>query len=75
MKDKKNIKFAIARAGNVIGGGDWSKGRLVPDCVKAWSRNKSVTIRNFASTRPWQHVLEVIYGYMLLALYLNNEKK
>ena len=75
LKDKKNIKFAIARAGNVIGGGDWSKGRLVPDCVKAWSRNKSVTIRNFASTRPWQHVLEVIYGYMLLALYLNNGKK
>lgn len=75
LKEKKNIKFAIARAGNVIGGGDWSEGRLIPDCVRAWSKNKSVVIRNFTSTRPWQHVLEVVYGYMLLSIHLNKNKK
>ena len=75
LRDKKNVKFAIARAGNVVGGGDWSRGRLIPDCIRAWSKNKPVKIRNFDSTRPWQHVLEVIYGYILLALNLNNGKK
>ena len=75
LKDKKNIKFATARAGNVIGGGDWSEGRLIPDCVKAWSKGKPVTIRNFSSTRPWQHVLEVVNGYMTLAYMISKEKK
>ena len=52
----------MARAGNVIGGGDWSENRLIPDCVKSWSNNKKAIIRNPKSTRPWQHVLEAIRG-------------
>jgi CDP-glucose 4,6-dehydratase len=52
----KNIKICIARAGNVIGGGDWSKNRIIPDCYKSWSKNKRAIIRNPNSTRPWQHV-------------------
>ena len=45
----------------MIGGGDWSKNRLIPDCVKSWSKNKKVLIRNPQSTRPWQHVLEAVW--------------
>ncbi len=74
---KKNNKIFIstARAGNVIGGGDWSVDRLIPDCVKSWSKNKSVIIRNPLSTRPWQHVLEAINGYLTLAQKLSQNKK
>ena len=71
---KKNINIVIARAGNVLGGGDWSKDRLVPDCIKSWVKNKAVTIRNPNSTRPWQHVIEIIYGYLLLAKNLDQNK-
>tara|TARA_Y100000813_G_C24133692_1_gene338844 strand:- start:413 stop:1204 length:792 start_codon:yes stop_codon:yes gene_type:complete len=69
------VKVGIGRAGNVIGGGDWSPHRLVPDCMKSWSNNEQVVIRNPNSTRPWQHVLEPLSGYLLLAskLYLNQE--
>jgi CDP-glucose 4,6-dehydratase len=66
------IFIAIARAGNVIGGGDWSANRLIPDCVRSWSTKKKVLIRSPHSTRPWQHVLEVIYGYITLAINLNK---
>jgi len=59
--------IASARAGNVIGGGDWAKDRLVPDCVRAFQRGDAVKIRNPTATRPWQHVLEPLSGYMLLA--------
>lgn len=55
-----------ARAGNVIGGGDWASNRLVPDCVKAWSAYNAVTIRHVQATRPWQHVLEPLAGYLHL---------
>ena len=65
-KNNKNI-IVSTRAGNVMGGGDWSKYRLIPDCIRSWSSNKHVNIRNLKSTRPWQHVLEVLYGYLLLA--------
>ena len=73
---KKNSKIAlsIARAGNVIGGGDWSEGRLIPDCIKFWRKKKRVKIRNPKSTRPWQHVLEVLAGYLKLAVQLNKNK-
>ena len=64
IKKKKNIQIGIARAGNVIGGGDWSKIRLIPDCVKSWSKNKKVILRNPFSTRPWQHVLEAVGAYL-----------
>ena len=58
----------------MIGGGDWSEGRLIPDCIRAWSKRKKVEIRNANSTRPWQHVLEVIWGYISLAVKLFNLK-
>jgi len=60
-------RVATARAGNVIGGGDWSADRLVPDCMRAFSVGKPVTLRQPQSVRPWQHVLEPVYGYLLLA--------
>jgi CDP-glucose 4,6-dehydratase len=65
------VRIASARAGNVIGGGDWSIDRIVPDCVKAWSENKEVELRNPHSTRPWQHVLEPLSGYFCLAIALS----
>jgi CDP-glucose 4,6-dehydratase len=73
FRSKKNNKFiAVARAGNVIGGGDWSEDRLIPDCVKSWSKKKPVKIRSPKSTRPWQHVLEALNGYLTLAIKLKN---
>ena len=72
--NNKNINLGIARAGNVIGGGDWSQDRLIPDCVRSWSKNKKVIIRNPNSTRPWQHVLEAVWAYILFAAKLNNNK-
>ncbi len=75
LKKNKNLKIAVARAGNVIGGGDWSQNRLVPDCIKSWVKNKSVVIRNPRSTRPWQHVLEVLSGYLILAIKLQKNSK
>ncbi|MDA9371648.1 CDP-glucose 4,6-dehydratase [Porticoccaceae bacterium] len=63
----KNIAIASARAGNVIGGGDWAQDRLVPDTVTAFKNNKSVLIRNPHAVRPWQHVLEPLGGYLSLA--------
>lgn len=64
-------QVASARAGNVIGGGDWSEDRLIPDAIKAFEANKPVKIRNPLATRPWQHVLEPLSGYLMLsqALY------
>ncbi|MDA9364732.1 CDP-glucose 4,6-dehydratase [Flavobacteriaceae bacterium] len=59
--------LASARAGNVIGGGDWATDRLIPDILKAFEKEKIVTVRNPLSTRPWQHVLEPISGYLVLA--------
>ena len=70
--DKKKYRIATARAGNVIGGGDWTKGRLIPDCVVAAKNNKKVKIRNLNSTRPWQHILELVYGYLKLAAHLKK---
>ena len=65
--DKSNIKLVIGRAGNVIGGGDWAKDRIVVDCMEAWSKGQSVEIRSPQATRPWQHVLEPLSGYLNLA--------
>jgi CDP-glucose 4,6-dehydratase len=73
----QNVGVATARAGNVIGGGDWSENRLLPDFMRAFfSETKNVTIRNSNATRPWQHVLEPISGYLRLAerLYRNPSK-
>lgn len=70
----KNKKAVSARAGNVIGGGDWALNRIVPDAMESWSNSKSVEIRSPKATRPWQHVLEPLSGYLSLGqlLYLKN---
>jgi CDP-glucose 4,6-dehydratase len=65
--------LASARAGNVIGGGDWSDDRLIPDILKAFEKNEPVIVRNPMSTRPWQHVLEPLSGYLVLAEHLYEE--
>lgn len=64
------IGLAAARAGNVIGGGDWSIDRLLPDAVRAWAGGQPLNVRNPDATRPWQHVLEPLAGYLRLAEYL-----
>jgi CDP-glucose 4,6-dehydratase len=74
FKNSKNIRLASARAGNVIGGGDWAKDRIVPDCMKAWSNHQAVEIRSPNATRPWQHVLEPLSGYLNLAQELYEGK-
>jgi CDP-glucose 4,6-dehydratase len=61
-----------ARAGNVIGGGDWSKDRIIPDIVRSLQRSQAIPVRNPLSVRPWQHVLEPLAGYMLLGHFLNE---
>ena len=66
---------ASTRAGNVIGGGDWAEDRIVPDAVRAWEKNKPVVIRHPESTRPWQHVLEPLSGYLLLGKLLYEKGK
>jgi len=67
------IGAASVRAGNVIGGGDWGADRLVPDCIRALSRNQHIYIRNPHSIRPWQHVLEALGGYLLLGTRLSAD--
>ena len=73
IRNKINIGIATARAGNVIGGGDWSKDRLVPDSIKSLSIKKTIILRHPNFNRPWQHVLEPLYGYLLLAEKLYKE--
>ncbi len=64
--NNSNIRISSARAGNVIGGGDWALDRIIPDCMRAWSKKNVVEIRSPNATRPWQHVLEPLSGYLLL---------
>ena len=64
---KHHVSIASVRAGNVVGGGDWAKDRIVPDCIRALEANKPIEIRSPKAIRPWQHVLEPLSGYMLLA--------
>jgi len=66
------ITITTARAGNVIGGGDWSKDRIIPDIIRALKEEKDIAVRNPASIRPWQHVLEPIAGYLLLGAALQK---
>jgi len=61
-----------ARAGNVIGGGDWAEDRLIPDCIRTLSQNKIINIRNPQATRPWQYILEPLSGYLLLGSKMYN---
>ena len=73
------LSVATVRAGNVIGGGDWAEDRIIPDAMKALANDEPIRIRNPAATRPWQHVLEPLSGYMRLAQLQtendNNESK
>ena len=75
LKNKnKFLTVCTARAGNVIGGGDWSEKRLIPDSMKSWLANKKILIRNPNATRPWQHVLEAVFGYLVLAEKMTKNK-
>jgi CDP-glucose 4,6-dehydratase len=67
------VRIGVGRAGNVIGGGDWAEDRIVPDCMRAWSRSETVQLRNPLATRPWQHVLEPLSGYLSLAINLKEK--
>lgn len=73
LQDGKPYAMATARAGNVIGGGDWALDRLIPDCVRFINSNKHIEIRNPIAVRPWQHVLEPLSGYLLLGQKLLEE--
>lgn len=73
FQDENTVALATARAGNVIGGGDWAADRLIPDILRAFERRTPVAIRNPSSIRPWQHVLEPLAGYLLLANKLWDE--
>ena len=66
------VALASARAGNVIGGGDWSVDRLVPDCIRALTRNEVIKIKRPCAVRPWQFVLEPLSGYLLLPVLINE---
>jgi CDP-glucose 4,6-dehydratase len=66
------VKVASARAGNVIGGGDWAADRIVPDCIRALQQRQPIAVRNKHATRPWQHVLEPLSGYLWLAALLTK---
>jgi len=72
---ESNVIVSTTRAGNVVGGGDWAKDRIIPDCMRAWSKNEIVEIRSPNATRPWQHVLEPLSGYLALGQQLYNGKK
>ena len=69
-----NIRLCIAREGTVIGGGDWSENRLVPDCIRSWTKKANVNLRSPDATRPWQHVFDPINGYLKLAIKLNEDQ-
>ncbi|MBF0231410.1 MAG: CDP-glucose 4,6-dehydratase [Desulfamplus sp.] len=68
------VQVAVGRAGNVIGGGDWALDRIVPDCMNAWAQKNTVKIRNPHATRPWQHVLEPLSGYLALGAQLSVDE-
>ena len=72
-KPDSSVRVGIARAGNVIGGGDWAVDRIVPDCMEAWAKGETVDIRSPHATRPWQHVLEPLSGYLALAMNLYQD--
>jgi len=71
---KSPVRIASARAGNVIGGGDWALDRILPDCIRAVQRGDTIPVRNPFATRPWQHVLEPLSGYLWLAATLAQPK-
>jgi len=75
FKNEGKIKITSVRAGNVIGGGDWAANRIVPDCFRAWAKGEKVVIRSPYATRPWQHVLEPLSGYLRAGQLLTEPEK
>jgi len=75
LKARKEFGAASVRAGNVVGGGDWAQDRVVPDCIKALQTGQEIKLRSPDSTRPWQHVLEPLSGYLLLAAKIYSDPK
>jgi len=73
FSNRPELGAASTRAGNVIGGGDWAVDRIIPDCIRAIQSNKPIHLRNPTATRPWQHVLEPLSGYLLLAIRLRDD--
>jgi CDP-glucose 4,6-dehydratase len=73
--ERHGVRVASVRAGNVIGGGDWARDRIVPDMVEALTAQRPVPVRNPVAVRPWQHVLEPVSGYLLLAARLLSEPR
>lgn len=73
--DGKDIAVSTARAGNVIGGGDFANDRIIPDCIRAAIKNEDIVVRNPYSTRPYQHVLEPLYAYLMIAAKQYEDKK
>ena len=74
FSSNSKIKIVSARAGNVVGGGDWSRDRLIVDCITSWVKNKKVLLRSPNATRPWQHVIEPLSGYLHLGSYAFRSK-
>ena len=72
--DLRQVRVASARAGNVIGGGDWATDRIIPDCIRSLSNGQPIPIRNRQARRPWQHVLDPLQGYLELAENLATAK-
>ncbi len=75
FEQRPMLGAASTRAGNVIGGGDWAADRIIPDCIRAIQADEPVRLRNPGATRPWQHVLEPLAGYLLLAMHLHEKPK
>lgn len=71
---ESRVRVGVGRAGNVVGGGDWAPYRIVPDCVRRWALGENAEIRNPESTRPWQHVLEPLRGYLTLGMALESTR-
>ena len=74
MNEGSNVRLATGRAGNVIGGGDWSKDRIVPDCMNAWYQKLPMRLRSPKAIRPWQHVLDAVNGYLMLGCQLAQQE-
>lgn len=75
FRERAGFGAVSVRAGNVIGGGDWATDRIVPDCIKSLQNNKPILLRNPSAIRPWQHVLDPLFGYLLIASRLVREPK
>ena len=75
MGENSKVRIGVGRAGNVVGGGDWAKDRIIPDCVRSWAQKDSMGLRNPHATRPWQHVLEPLSGYLTLAVSLSDQQE